>query len=81
MAGAAITSTAGTGTIPQQSKTPGDIFMEQLLTSVVAPTVNSMLDISATTTGTGTAATTGTRMRQILRLAPRRLVLPALLRH
>ena len=61
MAGADTTSTAGTGTIPQQSKTPGDIFMEQLLTSVVAPTANSMLDISATTTGTGTAATTGTK--------------------
>jgi len=61
MAGAAITSTAGTGTIPQQGKTPGDILMEQLLTSVIAPTANSLLDISATTTGTGTAATTGTK--------------------
>ena len=61
MAEAASTPTAGTGTIPQQSKTPGDIFMEQLLTSVIAPTANSMLDISATTTGTGTAATTGTK--------------------
>lgn len=61
MAGESSTSTAGTGTIPQQSKTPGDILMEQLLTSVISPTANSLLDISATTTGTGTAATTGTK--------------------
>ena len=61
MAGADTTPTAGTGTIPEKSKTPQDIFMEQLLSSVVAPTMNSMLDVSATTTGTGTQGTTGTK--------------------
>ncbi len=61
MAGADTTSTAGTGTIPEKSKTPQDIFMEQLLSSVVAPTMNSLLDVSATTTGTGTQGTTGTK--------------------
>ena len=56
-----VTAT-GTGAIPQSSgKTPSDIFMEQLLSSVVAPTMNSLLDVSATITGTGTAATTGTK--------------------
>jgi len=56
-----VTAT-GTGAIPQSSvKTPSDIFMEQLLTSVVAPTMNSLLDVSATTTGTGTQGTTGTK--------------------
>lgn len=56
-----VTAT-GTGAIPQSSgKTPSDIFMEQLLSSVVAPTMNSLLDVSATTTGTGTQGTTGTK--------------------
>ena len=35
--------------------------MEQLLSCVVAPTMNSLLDVSATTTGTGTQGTTGTK--------------------
>ena len=52
----------GTGPIPQSNnKTPQDILMEQLLNNVVAPTVNSLLDVSATTTGTGTQGTTGTK--------------------
>ena len=43
------TTSAGTGPIAQSGKTPQDILMEQLLNSVVAPTVNSLLDVSATT--------------------------------
>ena len=48
------TTSAGTGPISQTGKTPGDILMENLLNSVVGPTANSLLDISANTSKTGT---------------------------
>ncbi len=51
---AVTTTSAGTGPITQTTKTPGDILMEQLLTSVTGPAVNSLLDISATSSKTGT---------------------------
>jgi hypothetical protein len=51
---AVTTTSAGTGPITQTTKTPGDILMEQLLTSVTGPAVNSLLDISATASKTGT---------------------------
>ena len=52
---AVTTTSAGTGPITQTTtKTPGDILMEQLLTSVVGPTANSLLDVSATSSKTGT---------------------------
>jgi hypothetical protein len=50
---AVTTTSAGTGPITQTAKTPGDILMEQLLTSVTGPAVNSLLDISATASKTG----------------------------
>ena len=60
MAGATMT-TAGTGEIPTTgNKTPGDVLMENLLNSVVGPTVNGILDVSATTTGSGTKTGTST---------------------
>lgn len=55
------TMSAGTGPIAQSGKTPQDILMEQLLNSVVAPTVNSLLDVSATSTGTKSETGTGTK--------------------
>ena len=59
MAGVTSTTTsAGTGPITQTGKTPGDILMEQLLTSVTGPAVNSLLDISANTSKTGTETKT-----------------------
>lgn len=59
MAGVTSTTTsAGTGPITQTTKTPGDILMEQLLTSVTGPAVNSLLDISANTSKTGTETKT-----------------------
>lgn len=59
MAGVTSTTTsAGTGPITQTTKTPGDILMEQLLTSVTGPAVNSLLDISASTSKTGTETKT-----------------------
>lgn len=48
------TTSAGTGPITQTGKTPGDILMENLLNSVIGPTANSLLDISANTSKTGT---------------------------
>ena len=54
---AVTTTSAGTGPITQTTKTPGDILMEQLLTSVTGPAVNSLLDISATSSKTGTETT------------------------
>lgn len=48
------TTSAGTGPITQIGKTPGDILMENLLNSVIGPTANSLLDISANTSKTGT---------------------------
>ncbi len=59
MAGVTSTTTsAGTGPITQTGKTPGDILMEQLLTAVTGPAVNSLLDISANTSKTGTETKT-----------------------
>jgi len=56
-----MADTAGTGEIPVSGgKTPGDILMENLLNSVVGPTVNGILDVSATTTGSGTKTGTST---------------------
>ena len=55
---AVTTTSAGTGPITQTAKTPGDILMEQLLTSVTGPAVNSLLDISANTSKTGTETKT-----------------------
>lgn len=55
------TMSAGTGPIAQSGNTPGDILMEQLLNSVVAPTVNNLLDVSATTSHNQSGAATGTK--------------------
>lgn len=54
-------STTGTGPIPTSSSSPMDKLLEQLINSTVAPTINGLLDISATTNKTGTENSTGTK--------------------
>ena len=65
---AEVTATAGTGPIATGASTPMDKMLEQLVNSTIAPTINSLLDVTATTskntnensTGTKTSTETGT---------------------
>ena len=60
MAGVTATS-AGTGPISAGASTPMDKMLEQLVNSTIAPTINSMLDVSGTTTKNSTESSTGTK--------------------
>lgn len=58
---AEITATAGTGPIATGASTPIDKLLEQLVNSTIAPTINSLLDVTGTTTKDSTESSTGTK--------------------
>ena len=53
------TTGAGTGTIQQPASSPMDKLLEQLVNSTIAPTINSLLDVTATTSKDSTESSTG----------------------
>lgn len=58
---AEVTATAGTGPISTGASTPMDKLLEQLVNSTIAPTINSLLDVTGTTTKNSTESSTGTK--------------------
>lgn len=60
MAGVTATS-AGTGPIATGASTPMDKMLEQLVNSTIAPTINSLLDVSASTDKTSSESSTGVK--------------------
>ena len=58
---AEITATAGTGPIATGASTPMDKLLEQLVNSTIAPTINSLLDVTGTITKNSTESSTGTK--------------------
>lgn len=58
---AEITATAGTGPIATGASTPMDKLLEQLVNSTLAPTINSLLDVTGSTTKDSTESSTGVK--------------------